>query len=30
MCMDTGAVLPHAHIDRLHTYSMECMLSTVF
>ena len=23
MCMDTVAVLPHAHIDNLHTHTMD-------
>ena len=31
MCMDTVAVLPHAHIDSLHTHTMDTFtLSTVF
>ena len=31
MCMDTVAVLPHAHIDSLHTHTMDKFtLSTVF
>ena len=31
MCMDTVAVLPHAHIDSLHTHIMDKFtLSTVF
>ena len=31
MCMDTVAALPHAHIDSLHTHTMDkFMLSTVF
>ena len=31
MCMDTVAVLPHAHIDSLHTHTMnKFTLSTVF
>ena len=31
MCMDTVAVLPHAHKDSLHTHTMDKFtLSTVF
>ena len=31
MCMDTVVVLPHAHIDSLHTHTMDKFtLSTVF
>ena len=31
ICMDTVAALPHAHIDSLHTYTMDKFkLSTVF
>ena len=31
MCMDTVAVLPHAHIDSLHTHTLDKFkLSTVF
>ena len=31
MCMDTVAALPHAHIDSLHTHTMDKFtLSTVF
>ena len=31
MCMNTVVVLPHAHIDSLHTHMMDkFMLSTVF
>ena len=31
VCMDTVAALPHAHIDSLHTHTMDKFtLSTVF
>ena len=31
VCMDTVAVLPHTHIDSLHTHTIyKFMLSTVF
>ena len=31
VCMDTVAVLPHAHIDSLHTHTMDKFtLSTAF